>query len=80
MSFRGQAGKNDIIWLQANIIWVQPDQQVNKAEEITYLSINIGSNILIQYSTAFTNVYYLFNLSEIHNIYSLNLSHAFYFS
>jgi hypothetical protein len=40
----GQLGKNDIIWGymgQTNSTSVQPDQNVNKAEEPTYLSINL---------------------------------------
>ncbi len=36
-------GKNDVIWGQAYRPAVIPNQRVNKAEELTYLSTNIGS-------------------------------------
>jgi hypothetical protein len=44
MSFggAGELDKNDVTWGQASIAGMPSDQKVNKAEEITYLSINIG--------------------------------------
>jgi hypothetical protein len=43
MSFRGQASwaKMTSLWGQANSTGMPPDQKVNKAEELTYLSANI---------------------------------------
>ncbi len=43
MSFRGagKSGKNDVNWGQANNIGMPPDQKVNKAKYLTYLSKNI---------------------------------------
>jgi hypothetical protein len=38
-------GKNDITWGQANSTGVPPNQKVNKAEELTYISTNIVCNI-----------------------------------
>jgi hypothetical protein len=48
-SFRGAGllGKNDIKWGggQADSTGTPPDQKVNKAEQLTYLSKNIGKNV-----------------------------------
>ncbi len=46
MSFRGagKLGKNDVTWGQANSTGMPPNHKVNKAEEPTYLSMNMASN------------------------------------
>jgi len=39
-------GKNDNIVGQANSTGVSPDQKVNKAEELTYLSTNFEVHVV----------------------------------
>ncbi len=46
MSFRGavKLGLKDITWGHANSTGMHPTKNVNKAEEVTYLSTNIDQN------------------------------------
>jgi hypothetical protein len=43
----GYLGKNDVIWGQANSTSITPEQKVNKAAKVTYLSVNIAQSLQI---------------------------------
>ncbi len=45
----GKCGKKDVTRGQANSTGVPPDQKIDNAEELTYLSINIDIKSITKY-------------------------------